>query len=470
MKSQRKPRPGWDRQGVITVLAAMMMILMVGMVAFGVDLGYILNTRTELQSAVDSAAFAGAGALVNGTDAAYIAATTFFGANVVGGKTLTAGNATVDFGNWDTTARTFTATNTNPNAVRVTGRNTQQPLFFARIFGKGNFDTQTSAVATYQPRDIALVLDYSASMCYDSQFRNLSLLGQAEIETNLQQIYTQLGSPTYGALTFAPAAYGTSSTSTNTVISHFNLTNVAYPYPHGSWSEYVSYVQTDSYINAAGYRNKYGYLTYVNYLLAKHPTSPDTPGLYNVSEQPVTALKDAVTAFLDYLTRNSADDRVSLSLYTYTDGTAVLENTLTRDLSIIANISRTRQAGHYISGTNISAGMAKGRADLVANARLGVKKMLVLMTDGVVNLPTGNTTSDKNLVLQEANTCAGLGIPILTIALGAYADTALMQQVATTTGGVAFVVPGGQPISAVQAQLEAVFAQVAADRPLKLVK
>ena len=88
----------------------------------------------------------------------------------------------------------------------------------------------------------------------------------------------------------------------------------------------------------------------------------------------------------------------------------------------------------------------------------------------MVNRPTGNTTTDKNLVRSEAQLCANNKIPVVTICVGALADTALMQEVANITGGVAFVVPGGQPIANVQAQLEAVFVQVASDRPLQLVQ
>ena len=42
-------------------------------------------------------------------------------------------------------------------------------------------------------------------------------------------------------------------------------------------------------------------------------------------------------------------------------------------------------------------------------------KMMVLMTDGVVNLPSGNTTSDKAAVITEANLCAAANIPIVTL-------------------------------------------------------
>lgn len=459
-----------QRRGKIVVMAAFLMIFMLGMVAFGVDVGYMALTKTELQTSTDAAALAGAGELVNGVEAAETAAMAFLASNKAGGHTLTASNATFTFGDWNNTTHAFTETAETPNAIRLQTSLLEQPLFFGKVLGRNTFNTGADSIATYQPREIGLVLDYSGSMAYDSTFRNISLIGQAAVETNIQQIYTQLGSPTYGSLTYTPVAYGSTSTSNSTIKSNFGLTSVAYPYPGGSWDEYIDFVQSDSYVNAAGYRCKYGYLTWVNYLVASRYGNSNTPALKNCSEQPVTALKDAVDVFLEFLDYNSTDDRVSLSIYTYSDGTAILEEALTHDYSAIATKCRGRQAGHYIPYTNISAGMTKGRVDLQNNARVGAARMLVVMTDGVVNRPTGNTTTDKNLVLAEAQLCADNKIPVVTICVGALADTALMQQVADISGGVAFVVPGGQPIANVQAQLEAVFVQVASDRPLQLVQ
>jgi hypothetical protein len=454
------------------VLTAFLLVVLMAMIAFSVDVGYMSVVRTQVQSAADAAALAGAGELVNGTTASQAEVINYLGKNPVGNKTLTASNATIEFGQWDATARTFSATNSSPNAVRVTATSNDQPLFFGNVLGKSSFDTQGQAIATFQPREIALVLDYSGSMCYDSQFRNLSLLGQSAIEANLLQIYQQLGSPSYGNsnFKFTPTAYGNSNTSKSTIKNYFGLTNASYPYNDGSWDEYIDYVNSDSFINSAGYRYKYGAMTFLNYIMAKEGSAADAPGLHAVSQQPVTALKDAVDVFLAYLTLHSTDDRVSLSIYTATDGTAKLEHGLTKNFSTIASTCRNRQAGHYTGGTNISAGMTKGRVELQNNSRVGAFKMMILMTDGVVNLPTGNTTTDKKKVLDEADLCAAAKIPVVTIALGAYADTALMQQVANKTGGACFIVPGGQPISQVKAQLEAVFSQVAADRPLQLVK
>ena len=318
---------------------------------------------------------------------------------------MSSSNATFEFGSWNATSQTFTASANTPSAIRLTTFNNNQPLFFGRVLGRNTFNTGAQSVATYQPREISLVLDYSASMAYDSQFRNISLLGQTAVEANLQQIYTQLGSPTYGSLTYTPVLYGTTSSTNTTIKSHFGLTSLAYPYPGGSWDEYIDYVQTDSYVNSAGYRCKYGYLTWVNYLVAKRYTNSDTPALKNCSEQPVTALKDAVDSFLAFLGTNSANDRVAVSVYTYSDNTAKLEQGLTHTYTAISTICRGRQAGHYIAGTNISAGMTKGRLELQNNSRIGASRLLVVMTDGVVNLPSGNTTSDKNAVLAEATLC-----------------------------------------------------------------
>jgi Mg-chelatase subunit ChlD len=196
----------------------------------------------------------------------------------------------------------------------------------------------------------------------------------------------------------------------------------------------------------------------------------DTPGFYNTSQQPLTSVKDAVDVFLSYLTAHSTDDRVGLAIYTSSDNTAILEKSMTKTYSQVSSVVRARQAGHYVGGTNISAGMTKGRLELQNNARTGAKKMMILMTDGEANMPTGNSTTDKNKCITEANLAASAKIPIITITVGADADSGLMQQIADITGGAYFQIAGGQSVAAVKSQLEAVFAQVAADRPLKLVQ
>lgn len=458
-----------ESRGAIVVLSALLMVFMLGMLAFAIDVGYMMSAKTDLQRSVDSAVFAGAGEMINGTTEAEAEARDYLSKNKVGGKTLTNAQATVEFGTWNTTSRTFTVSASSPTAIRVTATSNQQPMFFGKVFGLSQFSVTAKAVAVYQPRDIVMTLDYSGSMAFDSQFRNVYLLGQSAVEANIAKIYADLGSPTYGKLKYTPEYYDDDN-SKSKILEKFGLDKVSYPYPGGSWSDYIDYVQDDDYVDAAGYEDRYGYLTWVSYLQSQQGSYADTPDLWKTREQPLTALKDAVDVFLDYLDDHSTDDRVGVSIYSASDGTAKLEQGLTKTYTLVSTPVRQRQAGHYTGGTNISAGMNKGRVELQTNGRSGALKMMVVMTDGQVNLPSGNTTSDKAAVITEANACKTAKIPCVCISLGALADTDLMQQVADITGGAAFIVPGGQSIEDVQEQLEEVFAQVAADRPLKLVQ
>lgn len=457
------------RRGKIVVMTAFMMTMMLAMIAFGVDVGYIAVARTEIQICTDAAALAGASGLADGTGVAQTRAQEYLAKNKVAGQTLGSSNATIEFGTWTDTTKTFSVGGTTPNGIRINTSLNSVPLFFGKALNKDSFNVSASSIAVYQPRDIALVLDYSGSMAYDSQFRNISLIGKPAIVANLTQMYQELGT-TFGTLPATSVSYGTSSTANSTIRSNFKLNTVSYPYPSGSWNEYIDYVQTDNTLYSAGYRNRYGGITFMHYLMTKRDSYSETPVLWKTSEQPLTALKDAVDAFLAYLDQNSTDDRVAFALYTASDNTAKLEQALTKTYTDVSTKVRQRQAGHYVGSTNISAGMTKGRLELQNNGRVGVSKLLILMTDGEANLPTGNTSTDKQKVRDEAYLCAAAKIPVVTITVGAGADVALMQEVADITGGASFVVPGGQPLSAVQEQLEEVFAQVAADRPLKLVQ
>src|SRR5262249_25528337 len=49
-----------ERKGALAPLLALLIIPILGMIAFSVDLGYLIATRTELQNAADAAAMAGA--------------------------------------------------------------------------------------------------------------------------------------------------------------------------------------------------------------------------------------------------------------------------------------------------------------------------------------------------------------------------------------------------------------------------
>ena len=573
------------RKGAIAVLAAILMVVMLGMMAFSIDLGYMYSLQAELQRACDAAALAGVSALPDGEAQAQTAAVEYLVRNPVG-NAFTFNNQTDDInskvalfkqqfqsdltfktGTWDsTTQKIVTSQTTQPSSLSVSRSYSNLPLFFAPILGQDTFSITAESVASFQPRDIVLVLDFSGSMNDDTTFEGYSKLGKTAVDTNLLQCYQDLGSPVYGTMQFEPqyasikgttptggdkpqiyveyrnsTVYVTSTLPLENVVLKFSnnatktfsglsgtsgtftgsgsnanktiskawvksgnnlsgqgpsygepfdfssssinaaiktalgLNGVTYPYPAGSWDDYINYCKSSSNLNDnGGYYYMFGYKNLINYWLAQYPAHSQTPDLWKASAQPVTALKDSVDLFVSFLKEVPTDDHIGLSVYDALDGNAILESSLTTNFSYVANIVRQRQAGHYTSYTNIGAGMQVGRQHLDSYGRTNALKMMVLMTDGNANWHNGqyDVTGATQQVISEANLCAvsTRKYPIITISLGVDADTAIMQQVADITHGTHFVVPGGATIQAMQDQLHDAFKIIANQRPLKLVK
>jgi len=165
------------RKGVIVVLTAFMLIIMLGMVALSLDIGFIAVVRTELQAAADSAALAACSTLSTATSEDHspvIAKAQEYAAyHKAGGRPVNLQDADVEFGTWDASALQFTPSNTLSNAVRITARRDDSSggngLFFGRVFGAQSFTASAQSVATGNPRDICFVIDLSGSMNDDSE-------------------------------------------------------------------------------------------------------------------------------------------------------------------------------------------------------------------------------------------------------------------------------------------------------------
>jgi Flp pilus assembly protein TadG len=171
----RNRYPNRQRKGGVLVLAALFMVVILGMVAFAVDFGYLAMARTELQRTADAAAIAGCWelmdnsppgatadltteiALARQTASQYVTANTVCN-GTVGVNTNSANDSGGDIviGNLDnpSLASSF-LTFSNPNEynavqVRVSksaSSNGVVPLFFGRVFGMAGQAVDAQATA-----------------------------------------------------------------------------------------------------------------------------------------------------------------------------------------------------------------------------------------------------------------------------------------------------------------------------------
>ncbi len=565
-----------QRRGNILVLSAVFFVIVLGFAAFTIDIGYISVVKTQLQCAVDAATLAGAMELdSNGTQATVAtnvknAVMEVAALNRVGQSPGLVLDPDVDIQlgrqEWDTVQQQFVyqwgLDKTPYNIVRVDGRldivtngtttiDRRLPLFFAPVFGTQSAALTSTSIATFQPRDMMLVLDFSSSMNDDTEFGQIPVIGHSTVTNAITQMWGELGNPSYGNMPFTPSfltvggvpANGTiphidvtykgtqvsitstenistvrlkfsnnntqtftnvnattttlqgtggnankrinnvwvlSGTNSNlstegwgekfnvtqsNIITHLGLTT--YPYSGGSWSDFINYVETSSNVNTAGFRYKYGTMCLINYWLEKYPSYSQCPDLWKCSAQPVTICKRASDTLIDYIVEVEAEDKLGLVIYSHSNTAgALLEHALTDDLNAVKPYYTQRQAGHYTGGTNIKAGMAVARQELEANARPQAFRMMVLMTDG---LPNQGGADPYQAAIDQAYLCKNSKIRVMTVSVGADADTTLMQEIADITGGIHFEVPGGATFAEYQQALEDAFRSIAANRPLRLL-
>lgn len=152
------------RSGAIAVLAAFGLVFFVAFLALTIDLGFMLTVRSEMQCAADAGALAGAGDLSAGHAIAIATARDYVLKNAGHGVRKPDLDIDVEVGHWHRDSHTFVVNEQPLDAVRVNTRRQNAPLFFGQVLRNTSFDMQASAVASLQPRDIMLVLDYSGSM------------------------------------------------------------------------------------------------------------------------------------------------------------------------------------------------------------------------------------------------------------------------------------------------------------------
>ncbi len=183
---------GRNEKGATAVYAAVVLLILLGFSALGVDVNYLYGVRNELHNAADAGALAGADVLFNedgslNREAALAEGNRIATANTTGKEAVVAG--TVETGHWSFATKTFTA---NPaetqtewkeksfseldgdtdfiNAVMVRAERSDTPSFFAKILGFDNFFVSNDAVAyigfagTIYPSE----LDQPIAICKES--------------------------------------------------------------------------------------------------------------------------------------------------------------------------------------------------------------------------------------------------------------------------------------------------------------
>ncbi len=366
-----------DTRGQILVLAALVLVLFIGVGALSVDVGFYLHERQNVQKSVDAGALAGAAFLPDDATGAAAAAVQFTLANDPG---LTAADVLVSFRclvgdrngdgvpdasdipaacdpgadaswtvrNGQAVSPCIPASGDKCNVIRVSASNTMR-FYLAPVFGNNDGDTGSLNGAACSgacggppsaPVDVALVIDRTGSMSSTdmTNARNAAKSLLQIYDPNLQWVALGLLGPsrtgTYcsGANSPAPVMGASSSQYATANWMPIGLTGNGAPV-------------NEAYVDASGVLNP-------NSLIVK-----------------------AITCF---------------------------------------NSSST--------GTNLSTSMKKAKEYLLApgNGRAGVKKGIIFETDGSPNYSGAGAASDYTCLAAatEATAAKAAGIEVFTIAFG----------------------------------------------------
>jgi Flp pilus assembly protein TadG len=294
--------------------------------------------------------------------------------------------------------------------------------------------------------------------------------------------------------------------SSTTVMAGFGLTNGNYPYAAGSWSGYVSYVQTSTALPNYGYQDMYGGMTFLCYIMKSYASQSECKDLWKTRHYPFQACKDGQQLLCDFLTDLAFDDRLGMVSY---DSSHRMEKTLissnpdfphidisaspmSKDYASVAALMHYKQAAYYSDATNMGGGMKDAIAMLDQYKRDGSRPAIILMTDGHANtidsgdstaLPAGwnwNTMFDYNgdgvadysstdpqvtYVLSKVKIAVDKGYTVHSVSVGAVADRDLMKAVAWLGKGYWLDVPAGTTVADMSDQMRTVFAKIASAVP-----
>jgi len=146
-----------SRRGVSMPYLLVTLSGLFAIISLAVDFGRVQIAKTQLRAAADNIARYAASGLAQGVSTTQSRATTAAADNKVDGQSLSIDvNTDLEFGVWDSSARTFTvltgASRASATAVRVTVRRTAArgnpvPTVFAALLGRHSVDVTATAIA-----------------------------------------------------------------------------------------------------------------------------------------------------------------------------------------------------------------------------------------------------------------------------------------------------------------------------------
>jgi hypothetical protein len=205
-----------DERGVALVYLAVVLVVLLGLAALAIDMGYMYVNKAKLQNAADAGALAGAGRLFPGpytemTSARRVAKTfadSNFGLNLDTNTTNDPGGDIV-LGNWNRASTPpFTPSGTPLNAVKVLARrtgdtgtgigpNSKFDLFFSKVLGVNTMGAAASAIA-YRParartffmvgRGVCSSTTFPVTLTPATGFNNLAWTSLLEPSTNSNDV------------------------------------------------------------------------------------------------------------------------------------------------------------------------------------------------------------------------------------------------------------------------------------------
>ncbi|WP_256300408.1 vWA domain-containing protein [Haloarchaeobius salinus] len=175
----------------------------------------------------------------------------------------------------------------------------------------------------------------------------------------------------------------------------------------------------------------------------------DTSG--SMSGSKIAALRNAATDFVDNLAQPDEVAAVSFN------GSGSLDQELTTNYQAVKDAINNYTAG---GATNMTAGISIADDELMGgtNATPSASKVMIVLTDGVVN--------DPSAAAQAATDAKNNGIRIFTIALGAGADQTYLANNIASNPGDAFIAPDAADLDTIYEEI----AQIVLEGEVKILE